>query len=166
MSLTWSPKVAMSKGEIDAFLNKPLVARVATIREDGYPHVTPLWYYWDGRDFYLILGAGERPRHHIANLRRNNKITVVVDTDTRPESKTLFEAQAVSIRGRAQLMTDEKTQVEIVPKVIGRYGFGSYVQAVLEDGKPGKNRVVVKIKPEKIIAWNFLKLNQAYGSKK
>lgn len=165
MSLTWSPKVAMSKGEIDAFLNKPLVARVATIREDGYPHVTPLWYYWDSRDFYLILGAGERPRHHIANLRRNNKITVVVDTDTRPESKTLFEAQAVSIRGRAQLMTDEKTQVDIVSKVIGRYGFGSYLQGVLEDGKAGKNRVVVKIKPEKIIAWNFLKLNKAYGSK-
>lgn len=166
MSLTWSPKVAMSKEEIDLFLNKPLVARVATIRKDGYPHVTPLWYYWDGRDFYLILGAGERPRHHIANLRGNNKITVVVDTDTRPETKTLFEAQAVSIRGRAQLMTDEKTQVDIVSKLIGRYGFGSAVQAVLEDGKPGKNRVVVKIRPEKIIAWNFLKLNQAYGTKK
>ena len=50
--------------------------------------------------------------------------------------------------------------------MIGRYGFGIYLLGVLEDGKAGKNRVVVKIKPEKIIAWNFVKLNQAYGSKK
>ena len=156
----------MSKEEIDSFLNKPLVARVATIRNDGYPHVTPLWYYWDGEYLYLILGHGERPRHHIANLRGNDKITVVIDRDLRPETKTLFAAQAVSIRGRAKLLTDEKTQVDIVSKVMKRYGFGSAVQAVLEDGKPGKNRVIAKIKPDKIIAWDFEKLSVAYGAKK
>ncbi len=111
----------MSKAEIDSFLSKPLVARVATIRDDGYPHVTPLWYHWDGEHLYLILGHGERPRHHIANLRRNDKVTLVIDKDVRPDTKTLFEAQ---------------------------------------------NRVIVKIKPEKIIAWNFEKLDSAYGSKK
>ena len=156
----------MTKAEIDNFLDKPLVARVATNRDDGYPHVTPLWYYWDREYLYLILGAGERPRHHIANLRRDDKITVVIDRDVRPDTKTLFAAQAVSIRGRAKLLTDEKTQVHIVSKLIGRYGFGNYVQGVLEDGKPGKNRVVVKIKPDKIIAWDFEKLGQAYGARK
>ncbi len=156
----------MSKAEIDSFLSKPLVARVATIRDDGYPHVTPLWYHWDGEHLYLILGHGERPRHHIANLRRNDKVTLVIDKDVRPDTKTLFEAQAVSIRGRAELLTDEKTQVDIVSKLLKRYGFGGAVKDVLEDGKPGKNRVIVKIKPEKIIAWNFEKLDSAYGSKK
>ncbi len=156
----------MTEKEIDSFLSKPLVARVATIRDDGYPHVTPLWYHWDGGHLYLILGHGERPRHHIENLRRDNKVTLVIDRDVRPETKTLFEAQAVSIRGRATLLTDEKTQVDIVSKLLKRYGFGSAVKAVLEDGKPGKNRVIAKIKPDKIIAWNFEKLDSAYGTKK
>jgi len=156
----------MSRTEIDNFLSKPLVARVATIRDDGYPHVTPLWYHWDGEHLYLILGHVERPHRHIANLRQNDKVTLVIDRDVRPETKSLFEAQAVSIRGRAKLLTDEKTQVDIVSKLLKRYGFGGAVKAVLEDGKPGKNRVIAKIKPEKIIAWNFEKLDSAYGTKK
>jgi nitroimidazol reductase NimA-like FMN-containing flavoprotein (pyridoxamine 5'-phosphate oxidase superfamily) len=156
----------MSKDEIDSFLKRPLVARVATNRKDGYPHVSPLWYHWDGEYLYLILGHGERPRHHITNLRGNDKVTALIDRDVRPETKTLFAAQAVSIRGRAKLLTDEKTQVDIVTKLLERYGFGGAVQAVLEDGKPGMNRVIARIKPDKIIAWDFEKLSAAYGTKK
>jgi len=44
MSLTWAPEVAMSKEEIDNFLRQKLVARLTSIRPDGYPHTTPLWY--------------------------------------------------------------------------------------------------------------------------
>jgi nitroimidazol reductase NimA-like FMN-containing flavoprotein (pyridoxamine 5'-phosphate oxidase superfamily) len=156
----------MSKDEIDRFLNNPLIARVATNRPDGYPHVSPLWYYWDGEYLYLILGAGERPRYHITNLRRDDKITVIIDRDVRPETKTLFAAQGVSIRGRGKLLTDEKTQVDIVSKVMKRYGFDDAVKAVLEDGKPGMNRVIVQIKPDKIIAWDMEKFSVAYGTKK
>ena len=161
----------MSDSEIDRFLNQKLVARAATIREDGYPHVTPLWYYWDGQYLYFILGAGARPRQHIANLRRDPKITVCIDRDTRPEvgpkrDPGLRGAQAVLIRGRAKLLTDVKTQVDITRRVLGRYGFGKYVDAALEDGKPGKNRVVAKIEPEKIIAWNFEKYAKVYKGKK
>ena len=48
MILTWAPGVAMSKEEIDRFLQQKLVARLTSIRPDGYPHTTPLWYVWDG----------------------------------------------------------------------------------------------------------------------
>src|SRR5437867_11646171 len=128
----------MSRTEIDNFLSKPLVARVATIRDDGYPHVTPLWYHWDGEHLYLILGQGERPRRHIANLRQNDKVTLFIDRDVRPETKSLFEAQAVSIRGRAKLLTDEKAQVDIVSKLLKRYGLGGAVSGVHGDGNLAK----------------------------
>lgn len=158
----------MTKKEIDSFLSKKLVARTATIRDDGYPHVTPLWYRWDGDYLYFILGAGERPRQHIANLRRDPKISVIIDRDPRPERgpPDVTDAQGVVIRGRAELLTDEKTQVDIVRKLLRRYGFAKYVDAVLQDGKPGKNRVIAKIKPEKIIAWDMRKLRKAYRAKK
>ena len=32
------------------------------------------------------------------------------------------------------------------------------VRRLLEDSKPGKNRVILKVKPEKIHAWDFHKL--------
>jgi nitroimidazol reductase NimA-like FMN-containing flavoprotein (pyridoxamine 5'-phosphate oxidase superfamily) len=34
----------MNRDEIDRFLQQTLVARLTSIRPDGYPHTTPLWY--------------------------------------------------------------------------------------------------------------------------
>jgi Pyridoxamine 5'-phosphate oxidase len=62
MSFTWSPSVAMSWEEMDRFLQQKLVARLTSIRPDGYPHTTPLWYVWDGKALWFEIGAGERPR--------------------------------------------------------------------------------------------------------
>ena len=57
-----------------------------------------------------------------------------------------------------ELSTDEKLQEEITQKAMRKY-LGTegehYVDAVLQDGKPGKNRVIVKVKPEHIVAWDF-----------
>ena len=52
-ALAWSPQVAMNRREIDEFLSGRWVARVATIGVDGYPHVYPFWYYWDGECLYF-----------------------------------------------------------------------------------------------------------------
>src|SRR4029434_872429 len=93
MILTWAPGVAMSKEEIDSFLQQKLVARLTSIRPDGYPHTTPLWYVWDGESLWCELGAGARPRQHIRNLRRNPKLCVTIDRDARPEHGGVFDAQ-------------------------------------------------------------------------
>ena len=166
MSFTWAPRVAMGKEEIDSFLGQKLVARLTSIRPDGYPHTTPLWYVWDGDVLWFILGAGERPRQHIRNLRRNPKLCVIIDRDARPEQGGVFDAQGVVIRGIVELSTDETLQEEMSRKVLRKY-FGDesdqYVDVILEDGKPGKNRVVAKVRPENIFAWDFRKLEGAGG---
>jgi PPOX class probable F420-dependent enzyme len=166
MSFTWAPRVAMSKEEIDSFLRQKLVARLTSIRPDGYPHTTPLWYDWDGEALWFEVGAGERPRQHIRNLRRNPKLCVIIDRDARPEHGGVFDAQGVVIRGTVELSTDEALQEEVARKVLRRY-LGDegeqYVDEMLQDGKPGKNRVIAKVKPESIFAWDFRKLQSSGG---
>ena len=161
MSLTWSPTAAMSKDEIDSFLNQKLVARLSSIRADGYPHVTPLWYVWDGEALWFILGSGERPRQHIRNLRRDPKLCVIIDRESRIEEPGVYDAQGVVVRGTAELSNDETLQAEVTRKLMKRY-FGEQgeqdIDLLLQDGKPGKNRVIAKVKPEKIYAWDFRKL--------
>ena len=75
-------------------------------------------------------------------------------------------AQGVVVRGTVELSTDEKLQEEITEKAMRKY-LGSegeqYVDAVLQDGKPGKNRVIAKVKPEHIVAWDFRKGQGAGG---
>lgn len=151
----------MSAEEIDGFLGQKLVARLTSIRPDGYPHTTPLWFVWDGEALWFELGAGERPRQHIRNLRQNPKLCVVIDRDVRPEQGGVFDAQGVLIRGIVELSTDEALQEDVTRKVLRKY-FGSdddqFVDAILEDGKPGKNRVIAKVVPESMAAWDFRKL--------
>jgi PPOX class probable F420-dependent enzyme len=161
MSFTWSPSVAMSGEEMDRFLQQKMVARLTSIRPDGYPHTTPLWYVWDGEALWFEMGAGERPRQHLRNLRRNPKLCVIIDRDARPEHGGMFDAQGVLIRGTVELSTDETLQEEVSRKILRRY-FGDegerYLDDVLQDGKPGKNRVIAKVIPEHLSGWDFRKL--------
>jgi nitroimidazol reductase NimA-like FMN-containing flavoprotein (pyridoxamine 5'-phosphate oxidase superfamily) len=144
-----------------------LVARLPSIRPDGYPHTTPLWYVWDGEALRFEVGAGERPWQHIRNLRSNPKLCVMVDRDARPEQGGVFDAQGVLIRGTVELSTDETLQEELSRKVLRRY-LGDegeqYLDDMLQDGKPGKNHVVAKVTPEHISGWDFRKLPGADGS--
>ena len=38
---------AMDRNAMNAFLNAPVLARIATVRGD-WPHVVPMWFDWDG----------------------------------------------------------------------------------------------------------------------
>jgi len=44
------PVLAPDVGE---FLRGPMVAALATVRPDGRPHVVPVWYEYDGREFTI-----------------------------------------------------------------------------------------------------------------
>jgi nitroimidazol reductase NimA-like FMN-containing flavoprotein (pyridoxamine 5'-phosphate oxidase superfamily) len=37
---------AMDCAAMNAFLNEPVLARIATVRRD-WPHVVPIWFAWD-----------------------------------------------------------------------------------------------------------------------
>ena len=161
MTLTWTPQTAMSKQEIDNFLNQKLISRFTSIRPDGYPHTTPLWHFWDGEALWFVSGSGERPRQHIRNLRKNPKVCVVIDRDVRPEQGGLFGAEGVTIRGTAELFTEEKLQKEMAAKILNRVlgdEANLYLTPLLEEGKLGNNSGVMKVKPEKIYGWDFHKL--------
>ena len=48
---------AMSKAELRSFLSQgTLTAKLATVKEDGSPHVVPLWFVLDEED-NIIFGT-------------------------------------------------------------------------------------------------------------
>ena len=53
----------MSADEVKEFLAGPVVARIATIDEEGLPYITPAWQEWDGEADSSIVtsvrGAGD-----------------------------------------------------------------------------------------------------------
>ena len=99
--LAWHPEVAMTKEEIDEFLSGRWVVRLATLGKDGYPHIAPLWYYWDGECLYVSL---TKNRQSLKNLQQNPRCSAVIDMDDRPLMGMRSNlAKAVLIIGDAEM---------------------------------------------------------------
>jgi hypothetical protein len=139
----------MTDEERDAFLASARTCRVATVGGDGAPHVTPLWFAWDGESLWLTsLVKSQR----WTDLERDERISVVVDAGT-----DYTELRGVEIRGKAVPVGEVPRIGEPAPELEGperlfadKYTGGS----TGHDGRHAWLRVV----PEKITSWDFRKL--------
>jgi len=75
------------------FLETHELCRLATVYPDGGPHVVPVNYVFQDDVFYI---AAEYESRKVQNIRRNNKVALVVDV-YRPN-------KGVMIRGEAALL--------------------------------------------------------------
>ena len=50
---------------VRAFMEKPLIARIAVIDGDGYPHLIPIWFARDGDDLMFFSSRTARKIKHI-----------------------------------------------------------------------------------------------------
>ena len=46
-------RIMMTPAELDSFLAEQRTCRVATVSADGRPHVSALWFVWDGSSLWL-----------------------------------------------------------------------------------------------------------------
>ncbi len=58
--------------DVDAFLARPLVARVAT----NGPTVRPIWYLWEDRAFWILTGPWTKL---LGRVRKDPRIALIVD---------------------------------------------------------------------------------------
>ncbi len=111
----------------------------ATIREDGSPQQTVVWLDYDGENVVFNTAEGrEKPR----NIRRNPFVSVQVMNPENPY-------QWVSVAGRAELTHDGADQH--IDRLAKKYlGQDSYPWR-----KPDEQRVIVRVRPEHVIAYGF-----------
>jgi nitroimidazol reductase NimA-like FMN-containing flavoprotein (pyridoxamine 5'-phosphate oxidase superfamily) len=61
------------------FLQKTLIARLAVIDPEGYPHVVPVWFMLDGDDIVFITERGTRKVQHALHIPKG---AVVIGGDS------------------------------------------------------------------------------------
>jgi hypothetical protein len=167
---------------------------VATIGKDGYPHVVPLWYYWDGECLYLAL---TKNRQSLKNLKRNPRCSAIIDMDDRPLMGMRGNlAKAVLIIGDAEMAEvgsgnkviigagpwkGEYSPEQMLGMITSRYGLserdgalGMTYESMFRDllsspefresqlFKDNEGRVITKIVPKKVQAWDFSKAPFGY----
>ena len=145
-----SRRIAMTAEERDEFLFRARTCRVATSGARG-PHLTALWFVWDGEVLWLNSIVKSQRWTDLAN---DPRISVLVD-----DGDGFGELRGVEIRGRADPVGEiprtglpDGDLIEPERHFGDKYAGGTFVH----DGRHGWLRVT----PEKIVSWDFRKLGQ------
>lgn len=78
--------------------------------EEDYPYVVPVNFYYDEEDGKLYF-HGAKAGHRLDAIRENNKISFTTwDKGYIEEGDWAYYVKSVVIRGRAELVEDEKIQ--------------------------------------------------------
>lgn len=143
---------ALDQVEIDDLLAIRQDGRLATNRGDGWWHVTPIWYLWEGGRFFHTLGARRR---HLRNLKGDPHATLCVDQDPRLTEGLEAGARAVVCFATAELSTDAALIREVTEKMLVRY-LGEEARAYL-DPIMAEGRTIVTLTPQHWLTWDYNK---------
>jgi DNA-binding IclR family transcriptional regulator len=88
---TLGPDSPLSQAEMHQFLHGPWGAKLACIRQDGAPHVVPLWYEWDGRSFWVVASPGAYWKQYV---RESSRISLTIDEPWPPLRRAHIVGQA------------------------------------------------------------------------
>ena len=128
----------MTPDEIDAFLAEPRNAIVSTLNPDGSAQLSPIWFVWEDGVVYF---STTKHRLKVKNLRRDPRISFVVDDPGPPQRTVTFRGEVHSIEEGLGTVTE---------RIARKYSpDGSAYESIANT--PG--RVVVAFRPSRTLTW-------------
>ena len=123
--------------KVEAFLAEPRNVVVAGIRRDGRPHLSPNWFYWDGRRFYVSTTRG---RVKYAIFSRDPRAQLLIDDPA--------GFRAVLVPATVEIREDLGAELPRFRAIREKHGM-----AVLDDDEhlralAGEGRVLLAITPD------------------
>lgn len=136
----------MSPDDVRVFLDRTgpaLLGLVGTLRNDGSPHVVPVWYRYDGEAVRIWT---TEERGWVRNVLRDPRVAFSVAEPEPPYA-------AVVMRGRAGVTTSSDPEVpEEIRRITRRYIAEGEVESYIAGWTDLKT--IVTIRPEHVTAWS------------
>lgn len=130
----------LSVEERDAFLGEPgVVMRVAVVRADGSPLVTPIWFaYEDGAIYFTPREKSE----WFSCLRRDPRVALCIDEQPLPYRKVLVEGQAELVHDVGEDARWRDRYRRIATRYVGTDAAEAYISNTIDQPR-GLYRVVL-----------------------
>lgn len=106
--------------EVEEFLNEPRVAALSTVRPDGRPHVTPVWYEYDGREFVI---STFRSAQKFRNVSKKGFASLLIYTQALPYKMVLVQGTA-----RTGSPLDNVWRERVASRYLGEVAGKAYAQ--------------------------------------
>ena len=130
----------MTKEELQAFLARPLVARLATVRPNGTPQIVPMWFLYEDGVMYMSTRTSAAKVKH---LHKNPRVAVVVDEMVAP-----LKNKVVTLEGTVEMQTTGVK--EVTTKIYHKYLGPEGAATPAAQQSINTPRVILKITPRKI----------------
>jgi nitroimidazol reductase NimA-like FMN-containing flavoprotein (pyridoxamine 5'-phosphate oxidase superfamily) len=146
-------KIMMTPGEVDEFLTTQRTCRVATVSANGAPHVSALWYAWDGVSLWLYSVVRSK---RWTDLSRDPRVAIVVDSGEEYEQLRGVELTgSIEFVGEVPRIGELCAELDTAEMLFARKNFG--LDEMPHDGRHAWARLT----PDKIVSWDFSKLGPA-----
>ena len=123
------------------FVGKPRIATLATVRRDGSPHVTPVWYVYEDGDFLVTVDKGSQKQR---NIEHDPRVELCIDDRERPPYHTVIA------RGRATVEGPPSPEflLALAVRYLGEDAGRRYVERL-----QNPDQRLIRLHPEKIVSW-------------
>ena len=147
-------KIKMSEEELSSFLKTQISLQIGTINKDGSPHLTTMWYFYDGESFIFHTYTKSQK---IINLKRDSRITLLTEAGNQ-----YSDLQGIIVYGNAEIINGKDSLEEVIRymEMVGEKYIKDEEGAQYIEGMKlqAPKRSVVIVKPSKFISWDHTKL--------
>lgn len=151
----------MPPEEAAEFLAAQRTVSLATLGEDGWPHVTALWYVLrDSEPWIFTYGKSQKVR----NLERDPRATLLVE-----DGESYGELRGVMLAARAEIHRDLDAVADVAEDLFKRYEgdpdesarpLGERRRKAVRDR--ASKRVAVRFEVLRTVTWDHSKLGGEY----
>ena len=146
--MTGGLDLSFTREELEAFLRTQRTARVATTGPGGSPHVVPLWFIWHEGTLFLNSTLGNPT---VGNMLRSGRAAAVID-----DGEEYEVLRGATITGRVEEAEDDPRLPRVEREWSEKYLGGEPVPY-----RRWRNRVWLRLVPERIASWDFRKIPEA-----
>jgi nitroimidazol reductase NimA-like FMN-containing flavoprotein (pyridoxamine 5'-phosphate oxidase superfamily) len=150
--------IQMTEDEQRAFLAEKKTVTIVSNLANGHPHPMPMWFAADPDG--TVRMTTFRKSQKVLNVSRDPKVTLMAE-----DGEEYSELRGLVIYGTCEIVDDLRAVQDTLVDITGGEAAGSQearegMYKVIE-GTAAK-RVLLKIKPGKVVSWDHTKLGGRY----
>jgi nitroimidazol reductase NimA-like FMN-containing flavoprotein (pyridoxamine 5'-phosphate oxidase superfamily) len=141
----------MTSEEVDRFLESKLNLQLATIDEQGWPNIHPVWFYYDKNDGKLLLTTSKLAKK-TQNLRDKPSVYFSIDDEN-------SAPKGVKGRGTVTIIEDPVKTVSVGDKMSIKYldTLDHTVAKMITEGAKRGEVILIEISPKFFSTWDYSK---------
>jgi len=134
-------KEMSTKEIVDFLMQGTRTGKLATVREDGHPHVAPIWFVWNEGKIIFCTGDSSIMAK---NMKHSPQVSICVDDESPPYA-------FVVIQGTAKLYDNHKDLLKWNTVFARRY-MGEKLAEVYGKRNAVEGSLLVEVSPTKMIS--------------